>query len=110
MQPKKQGHLEFFICNAADLEDGEDSVVTQECFNMHPLTRAADDGDASPIDPNYPGRYYVDPPCREDETDQTKLPEAEKGPVNTARYQLPEGLVCNRCIIQMIYCELVPYG
>lgn len=101
----KQGHLEFFICNAADLAAGEDSVVTQECFNKYPLTRAADDGDASPIDPNYPGRYYVDPPCREDETDQTKLPGAEKGPVNTARYQLPEGLVCDRCTIQMIYCE-----
>ncbi|CAN0394644.1 unnamed protein product, partial [Ectocarpus sp. 12 AP-2014] len=61
------GHCEFFVCNTDDMDD-PDGVPTQECFNMHPLTRADDDGDASPIDPNYPGRYYVDPECREGET------------------------------------------
>lgn len=44
-----------------DLEDGPDSPVTQGCLNMYPLDRAADGGDASPIDPNHPGRYPADP-------------------------------------------------
>lgn len=100
-----QGHLEFFICNADDLPGGPDSAVTQGCFNRYPLDRAADDGDASPIDPNHRGRYYVDPPCRAFETDQTMVPGAQGGDVVTARYQLPEGLTCAHCTIQMIYCE-----
>lgn len=54
---KKQGHLEFFICNADEMED-PDGVPTQGCFNKHPLTRAPGDDDNSPIDPAYPGRYY----------------------------------------------------
>lgn len=53
----RKGHLEFFLCDSADLED-PDGVVTQECLNMHPLTRADGDDNNSPIDPNYPGRYY----------------------------------------------------
>ena len=60
---------------------------------------------ASPIDPDHPGRYYVDPPCRADETDQTKPDGAHDGYVVTGRYKLPEGLTCNRCIVQMVYCE-----
>lgn len=31
----------------------------QACFNEHPLDRADDDGDASPIDPNHTGRYGI---------------------------------------------------
>lgn len=102
-----QGHLEFFICNSDSLLEPEESVVTQGCFNMHPLDRASDDGDASPIDPNHRGRYYVDPPCRAAETDQTMVPGAATGDVVTARYQLPDGLTCSRCIVQMVYCELL---
>ncbi|CAN0016431.1 unnamed protein product, partial [Sphacelaria rigidula] len=97
------GHLEFFLCNAEDLPDGPDSPVTQSCFNRYPLDRAEDDGDASPIDPNHPGRYYVDPPCRAAETDQSKPDGTDSGHVVTARYQLPKGLTCERCIIQMVY-------
>ncbi|CAM9313818.1 unnamed protein product [Scytosiphon promiscuus] len=96
------GHLEFFLCNADDLSD-PDGVVTQGCFNMHPLDRAADDGAASPIDPDHSGRYYVDPTCRAAETDQTKLPGAVYGDVVTARYKLPDGVTCERCIVQMVY-------
>lgn len=99
-----QGHLEFFLCNADDLADPY-GVAVQSCFNKYPLTRASDDGSASPIDPVYPGRYYVDPPCREYETDQSKPDGAEDGPVLTARYMLPDGVTCDRCILQMIYCE-----
>ncbi|CAN0461279.1 unnamed protein product, partial [Laminaria digitata] len=97
------GHLEYFICDTADLEDGEDGVVTQECFNKHPLSRAADDGAASPIDPMHPGRYFLDPPCRATETDQTKTDGATAGYLVTGRYQLPVGLSCTRCVVQMIY-------
>ncbi|CAN0553264.1 unnamed protein product, partial [Laminaria digitata] len=99
-----QGHLEFFICNADDMTD-PDGVVTQGCFNMHPLDRAEDDGSASRIDPNHVGRYFLDPSCRASETDQSMPAGAFSGDVATARYQLPEGLTCTRCILQMVYCE-----
>eukprot|EP00903_Cladosiphon_okamuranus_P008090 g7800.t1 len=107
------GHFEFHICNSEDLSN-PDGPVTQGCFNMHPLDRAEDDGDASPIDPDHPGRYYLDPPCRAAETDQTKPEGAEYGYVVTGRYKLPEGLTCKRCIVQMVYytghvCKLPGY-
>ncbi|CAN0419755.1 unnamed protein product, partial [Scytosiphon promiscuus] len=96
------GHLEFFICNADDMTD-PDGVVTQGCFNMHPLDRASDDDSASRIDPNHVGRYFLDPSCRASETDQSMPPGAFSGDVVTARYQLPDGLTCTRCIVQMVY-------
>lgn len=102
----QQGHLEYFICNADDLDDPE-GVVTQECFNMHPLTRAEGDDVNSPIDPNFSGRYYCDPECREFETDQTHDIRSAGGYVMTMNYQLPKGLTCKRCILQMVYCELL---
>lgn len=103
--PCSKGHLEYFICNQDDLADGEDSVVTQECFNRYPLTRAPDDTGASPIDPNHPGRYFLDPPCRAAETDQNMADGANAGYLVTGRYVLPAGLSCERCTLQMIYCE-----
>eukprot|EP00904_Undaria_pinnatifida_P011980 jgi/Undpi1/7912/HiC_scaffold_24.g10384.m1 len=96
------GHLEFFICNADDMSD-PDGVVTQGCFNMHPLDRASDDDTASRIDPNHVGRYFLDPACRASETDQSMPDGAFSGDVVTARYQLPDGLTCSRCIVQMVY-------
>ncbi|CAM9926342.1 unnamed protein product [Ectocarpus fasciculatus] len=107
------GHVEFFICNADEMED-PDGIANQECFNKYPLTRAEGDGENSPIDPNYPGRYYVDPECREDETEQTKPEGSQEGYVIHASYQLPEGLTCERCILQMVYytgnaCKHVGY-
>ena len=99
-----QGHLEFFLCNADDMTD-PDGVVTQGCFNMHPLDRASDDDSASRIDPNHVGRYFLDPSCRASETDQSMPAGAFSGDVVTARYQLPDGLTCTRCIVQMVYCE-----
>lgn len=98
--------MEFFICNTD--EANPDGIPTQECFNEYPLTRAVDDGDANPIDPQYPGRYYVDPECRAAETDQSKPYGAmEDAYVITARYQLPSALLCDHCILQMVYCELI---
>eukprot|EP00752_Nemacystus_decipiens_P008718 g7780.t1 len=99
------GHIEFNLCDAADLEDPVNGVVTQECFNMHPLDRAADDDFNSPVDTNYPGRYYVDPECRVAEVDQTKPSDhgAAGGQVAHMRYQLPAEVTCTRCILQMVH-------
>lgn len=80
-----------------------DGLPTQECFNKHPLTRSPDDGGASPIDPNYPGRYYVDPECRAGETEQDE--NTVEGYNIKMRYDLPEDLECDHCILQMVYCE-----
>ena len=99
-----QGHLEFFICDDKDLDDPQ-GTPTQECFNKHPLTRADDDGVNSPIDPNYPGRYYTDPPCREKETDQNYDWRAGGGYLMSMNYKLPADLVCDHCVLQMWYCE-----
>lgn len=56
---------------------------------------------------NHLNRYYVDPPCLAftGETSQTTVAGAFPGDVVTARYKLPDGLTCERCIVQMIYCE-----
>lgn len=53
------------------------------------------------------GHPLVDPECRIDETDQSVKPEDAKDTeyVMHMRYQLPEALVCTRCILQMVYGE-----
>ncbi|CAM9628030.1 unnamed protein product, partial [Hapterophycus canaliculatus] len=102
------GHVEFSICDTSDLD--YDSPATQECFNRYPLTRAPDDGGASPIDLEYPGRYYVDPPCRAGETDQDFNGDDLPGDKSYApyrvkmRYLLPE-IECTHCVLQMHYCK-----
>lgn len=75
---------------------------------MHQLDRAADDGGASPIDPNHTGRYIIDPPCRKDELEP--IPEKEMSHTGeayqfTARYVLPADLECDHCILQMHHRE-----
>ncbi|CAM9926078.1 unnamed protein product, partial [Hapterophycus canaliculatus] len=76
---------------------------TQECFNRYPLTRAPDANAASPIDPNYPGRYYPDPPCRKDETEQNVSEWVPADPYNVRmRYLLPD-IECEHCVLQMHY-------
>ena len=100
--------MEFFVCDANDLED-PDGVVTQECFNKHPLNRAPYTGTGSPIDPNYPGRYHVDPPCRkEEEVEQniTDIYRDSEEPYNIKMsYVLPD-IECEHCVLQMHYREL----
>lgn len=100
--------MEFFLCDTSDMDD-PDGVVTQACLNKHPLDRASDDSYNSPVDTDYPGRYYVDPQCRgvEGETDQER-PDMEgvlaDGYINHMRYQLPN-ITCDRCILQARYRE-----
>ena len=95
----------MFLCDSGDLSDPE-GVVTQSCFNKYPLDRAEDDEFNAPIDPNNRGRFILDPPCRAEETDQTMVDGAFPGDVATARFKLPAGVTCERCIVQMVYCEL----
>ena len=92
------------MCNADDMTD-PNGVVTQGCFNMHPLDRAADDDTASRIDPNHVGRYFLDPTCRSSETNQSMPEGAFSSDVVIARYQLLDWLTCSLCIVQMVYCE-----
>lgn len=89
--------------------DDPDGVVTQGCLNKHPLTRDPTDIDTSPIDRDYPGRYIVPPECTADEgSDQSQPEGAESGDYNVrARYMLPEGLICEHCVLQMMHCELL---
>eukprot|EP00903_Cladosiphon_okamuranus_P005577 g5551.t1 len=97
------GHVEMFLCDANDLPDGPDGTVIQSCFNKYPLNRAEDDEINQPIDSNHPGRMILDPMCRAGETDQTLIEGAYPGDVATGRYQLPPGLTCERCVVQMVY-------
>ncbi|CAM9974029.1 unnamed protein product, partial [Pylaiella littoralis] len=98
------GHMEFFLCCTSDLDD-PDGVAKQSCFNKYPLDRADDDSYNSPVDPDYPGRYYVDPPCRGGEVDQTR-PELQgvlnDGNVMHMRYKLPN-IECDHAILMMRY-------
>lgn len=109
---RRQGHVEVSICDTSDESQNPGGVPNQECFNQYPLTRDAGDGDASPIDPNYPGRYYVEPPCRASETDQNfnkdEMPNLKGYEAYSVkmRYVLPAGLTCSHCVVQMHYCEL----
>ncbi|CAM9875438.1 unnamed protein product, partial [Ectocarpus sp. 13 AM-2016] len=98
------GHMEFLLCDIGDLDD-PDGVVEQECFNKYPLTRAYNAEDASTIDPNFPGRYYVDPPCRVDEVDGQDFNDSfiPSTPYNVKmRYNLPD-IECEHCVLQMRY-------
>lgn len=93
------------MCNAdSDLN----SVPTQECFNQHPLNRAPGDDVNSPIDPDYPGRYYVDPPCRGNgsspEVFQKRPPLSMGGYNMRMTYVLPD-IECDHCVMQMVYRE-----
>ncbi|CAM9493185.1 unnamed protein product [Ectocarpus fasciculatus] len=97
------GHVEMFLCDAASLPGGPDSTVTQSCFNEYPLDRADDDEFNGPVDPDNTGRFILDPPCRASETDQEMLDGAYPGDVATARFKLPQGLSCERCVVQMVY-------
>ncbi|CAN0429657.1 unnamed protein product, partial [Ectocarpus sp. 12 AP-2014] len=67
-----------------------------------------------PIDPAYPGRYYVNPPCHVTEHPEALPDGAQDGYVINMQYQLPEGLTCDHCVLQMVHytgntCKHVGY-
>ena len=90
------GHFEFYLCNVDQLIYPTKGI-TQECLYQHPLVRAPDDG-ISPIDPNYPFRYYLEPTaCMTYQTD------GYPGYKATMKYTLPPGVVCDHCVLQWWY-------
>lgn len=94
------GHIELNLCDASGMED---SKVTDECLSKYPLTRAPAEMEP-PIDPLHPGRYFLDPPCRAEETDQSfDTGGAEGGDIVTMTFNLPKDLTCERCVLQMMY-------
>ncbi|CAM9777643.1 unnamed protein product [Ectocarpus sp. 8 AP-2014] len=94
------GHIELNLCDASGAEDAE---VTHECLSKYPLDRAPAEMEP-PIDPLHPGRYFLDPPCRSAETDQSfDTGGAEGGDIVTMTFKLPPVLTCDRCVLQMMY-------
>lgn len=98
------GFFEFYICDVSKC--GRD--ISEHCFRIgacKQLERAwvnecqvGKSKRCAPIDRNYPGRWYVPCPVF-----------AEKGGFDmmgkdgTMKYILPEGLVCDHCVIQWFY-------
>ncbi|CAM9445833.1 unnamed protein product, partial [Ectocarpus sp. 12 AP-2014] len=94
------GHVELNLCDASGMEDSE---VTHRCLSKYPLDRAPAEMEP-PIDPLHPGRYFLDPPCRSAETDQSfDTGGAEGCDIVTMTYNLPPALTCERCVLQMMY-------
>ena len=94
------GHIELNLCDASGMEDSE---VSHECLSEYPLDRAPAEMEP-PIDPLHPGRYFLDPPCRAAETDQSfDTGGAEGGDAVTMTFKLPPVLTCERCVLQMMY-------
>ena len=91
------GHFEFYICDTDDLINNE-KKVTQECLYQHRLLRVYDETSISPIDENYPYRYYIEPSeCMEFQTN------GYPGHIVKVKYKLPETLVCEHCVLQWWY-------
>ena len=107
---RTQGHIEFSLCDIGDLDD-PDGEVDQECFNKYPLNRAYNKEDASAIDPDFSGRYHVDPPCRADEVEQDVSDNFPEASYNIKiRYTLPD-IECELCVVlQMRYCESLHFA
>jgi len=92
------GHMEFFLCDTKDLNDPDN--LTQDCVNKHQLVRDPNFESLTPIDPKYPGRFFLEPKCLHDQ-DAPKEDGLQIGQRMTVHYKLPEGLVCDHCILQL---------
>lgn len=79
-----KGWFEFYIC-----DNDEGGAITTDCLKQ--LERDENDPSDSPIDPQYPGRYYCPPTCH---------PEYESSGTMTMRYKLPTDLSCEHCVLQ----------
>ena len=89
-----RGFIELRLC--------DETHVTQECLlKYEPLERVRFEDDytysAQPIDPDYPGRFFLNPVCAfGQQSDRTY-----SGYKMTGRFKLPEGVTCDHCVIQM---------
>uniref|UniRef100_A0A0G4GJU6 CBM1 domain-containing protein n=1 Tax=Chromera velia CCMP2878 TaxID=1169474 RepID=A0A0G4GJU6_9ALVE len=102
-----RGHYEFFLCDVRDLPDPS-GRLEQACFNKHPLRRVPIDGEISPVDPLYPGRYYLEPPCARDHVEQS-VANGYKEHFTSAQttrmqYYLPD-IECEHCVLQWYWWE-----
>eukprot|EP00121_Abeoforma_whisleri_P000758 Awhi_evm1s671 len=92
-----KGHFEFWLCDQAE--------VTFECLNKYHLVRAEDSTHPlSPIDSEFPERYYLEPSCAgdspnnfDDENQANLIPKSQR---ITMKYKLPEGVTCDHCVLQ----------
>ncbi|KAK3288067.1 hypothetical protein CYMTET_4447 [Cymbomonas tetramitiformis] len=88
-----KGHVELHLCP-------ESMTTNQECFDAHPLTFVADllcDEPAQP-DPSFPERGYLCP-----YNGQTQNGGPITGMPYRHVYRLPEGVQCERCLLQWYY-------
>jgi len=93
------GHFEFYVCNRNG-DESDAAETTPACLNRHRLQRAPDlQGEVSPLDPNHPERYYIPPLCSLDASG----PALNNPLVQNMRYVLPPDLVCDHCVLQMVY-------
>lgn len=101
------GFFEFFLC---DLDACGEKDISQECFKKgacyklkrvaHPQCEAQDPkakSQCTPIDKDFPERWYV--PCFRPEEMSSSL-HLVGGDTGYMRYQLPEGVSCERCVLQ----------
>lgn len=98
------GFIEFHICDVSKCEGGD---ISESCFrdgHCHRLRRAAnpicDSGEiprCGPIDPRYPGRWYL--PCSVLQTSRGNI-ERFGGLEGTIQYLLPKDLYCEHCVLQ----------
>lgn len=92
-----KGHFEFYICNKNDLSSPENGIH-QECLYQNRLLRDETYDSISPIDGNFPWRYYVEPStCMEFQL------EPYPGFKTTVHFKLPSELVCDHCVLQWWY-------
>eukprot|EP00039_Didymoeca_costata_P032197 m.37038 g.37038 ORF g.37038 m.37038 type:complete len:975 (+) comp9235_c0_seq1:305-3229(+) len=102
------GHFEFAVC---DIDDG--NQFSQTCLNQNILERVEDSNDVSPIDSNYPGRYYLEPinQCLIDKRNISGAMDPNDtidhvfqqfGSALRVRmkYKLPENMTCSHCVLQ----------
>jgi len=107
------GHYEFKLCNRTISGDTLASRAEgQACLDAHVLLRAPldsncqpndDNPDCQPIDPNFPGRWYLPPPNYGTHgspgNTSAVLPYAV-GEVHKMRYVIPTGFSCDSCTLQ----------
>lgn len=90
------GWFEFYVCDKSDLADPA-GRITQACLNKHKLLRSQSDPlNESPIDPEYPGRFYMYPKCH------MSLNADGQGYMRI-KYDLPRDLNCDHCVLQWWY-------
>eukprot|EP00854_Cymbomonas_tetramitiformis_P003644 gene3644-4579_t len=102
------GHVELKLCD-------QPGNPTQACFDAHPLQFVSEVIGGNPPDPNYPERGYLRP------NDGSAIPvygaysqslsgtsagsygSRTTGMMITMLYKLPEGLICEHCLLSWYY-------